>query len=331
MKGLGKLFASIALAASFAGASTVHSLAQEQWTAYSHLSSANTTAAKALQHIADDFAAATNGQIVTQVNVGGQLPIASNAVTQAVGDGVIQLADNGYYSGDIPIGGILGLPLLVSTPAEYDAALKVWTPHLATEFDKRGVVLLAAYTFPSQVLFSTKEITALDGYVGLKVRPSSPEQAEFIRRFGGVPISTNSSEIASALQTGTIDALFTASSSGGTTYKDLWKYNYRLGLNYFVSLFVVNKDTFEGLSQEHQTALKDIAQRRAAEASQIMSESEGAATQALAAAGVTVSEPSADDSAKAVQTISSFWDDWGKSQSAETQAVLAEVRAAIGK
>jgi hypothetical protein len=41
-----------------------------------------------------------------------------------------------------------------------------------------------------------------------------------------------------------VDGVLTANTGGGNTWKDLLKFNYRIGVNYFNSVVIANKDRF---------------------------------------------------------------------------------------
>ena len=112
------------------------SRAEEHWVAYSYLPSTNMSGVKALEGIARDFGKATNGNIKITVNVGGSLPIPGNAVTQAVGDGIVQMGDDGFFSGNVEVGGIMGLPLLFNSWSEYEKGLQILMPTLEKAFAK---------------------------------------------------------------------------------------------------------------------------------------------------------------------------------------------------
>ena len=51
-------------------------------------------------------------------------------------------------------------------------------------------------------------------------------------------------EVPSALDRSVVDGVLTASTGGGNIWKDLLKFNYRLGINYFNSVVIVNKERF---------------------------------------------------------------------------------------
>lgn len=303
----------------------------ETWTAYTYLPSPTVEGSKALQDIAAQVSEITGGRITANFSVGGSMPIAGNTITQAVGDGIIHLADDGFFSGNVELGGIFGLPLLFQSWEEYEKGLEVVMPYLADAFLEQNVVVLGNYSWPEQVLFTNEKMTGLDDYKGLKIRPSSPEQAEFVRRMGGTPVSMSSAEVAAAMQTGVVNGVFTASVSGGRIWRDQINYNYRLPLNYFPSLIVMNQATFESLPSDEQDALKNYVVERTTAATKLNSEDEAGVTKEFADSGMTVTEPTQADFDAGLAAISSYWDEWAKSRSERTQQVLAEVRQVLGR
>ena len=66
-------------------------------------------------------------------------------------------------------------------------------------------------------------------------------------RAGAVPVTLGAPEVPSALDRGVVDGVLTANTGGGNTWKDLLKYNYRIGVNYFNSVVIANKDRFAKL------------------------------------------------------------------------------------
>ena len=91
---------------------------------------------------------------------------------------------------------------------------------------------------------------------GQKIRVTSPEQGEFVRRFGGTPVTIGAAEVPSALDRGVVDGVFTASSGGGKIWRDLLKSSYRLGPNFFDASIAVNKTAFEKLAPAVQQAAR---------------------------------------------------------------------------
>lgn len=81
-----------------------------------------------------------------------------------------------------------------------------------------------------QVIWGRRPITSLDDIKGVKLRVASPEQGEFVRRFGGVSITMGAPEVPSALDRGVVDGILTGG-VGAVLWKDLLKSGYLLVVN----------------------------------------------------------------------------------------------------
>ena len=65
--------------------------------------------------LTEEIEKATNGELKARLHLSGTLQIAPNNITPAVAEGVVQLADDLFNSGNIPVAGIPRLPGLVRT------------------------------------------------------------------------------------------------------------------------------------------------------------------------------------------------------------------------
>ncbi len=140
--------------------------------------------------VADQIEKETGGELTVRLHLGGSLPINTTTITQAVSDDVVQMGDDGYFLGNVPIGGVLRLPMLIRTPEEYQKAAAIMTPYLEEAFaEERCARAGAVPAHPFQVAFSSKKLTALTDIKGQKIRVTSPEQGEFIKRLGGIPVT----------------------------------------------------------------------------------------------------------------------------------------------
>src|SRR5690606_4759921 len=117
----------------------------ETWKGYTFLPSVTHPAYKNFAQMGEEFAKVSDGRITVRTSAGGQLPINATAITQAVGDGIIHFAHDGFYSGNIPIGLLPFLPLLVNDWDDFQKVVAVIRPYLESELEKRGVKLLATY------------------------------------------------------------------------------------------------------------------------------------------------------------------------------------------
>ena len=305
--------------------------AAQSWTGYTYLASDSLPGSKNLIALAKEFAEKTNGEVSVEINLAGSLGIKAADITQSVGSGVIQLAGDGFFLGSIEEGGVLRLPMLFSTREEFEKGLKVVTPYLEKAFDEKGVVLLAQYLYPLQVSWGTYDITSLADLKGHKLRVSSPEQGAFVSAFGGSPVTIGGAEVPTALQTGVVEGVFTASVGGGVLWKDQLNSTYRLGPNFFNSVIIANKQAFEALSPEYQQLLRDLAVKYANQATEENMANEEATTKELAAGGIKVNPAKPEDVAEAIKLMQPFWSEWAMSKSERTQAALRDALKALGR
>ena len=301
------------------------------WTAYTYAPVATLAPAQAMARIAEKIEAASGGELAMRWHLGGALPIQANNVSQAVADNVVQFGDDGFYQGNVPIGGVLRLPMLITSTAEFEKAQAIMRPYIVAAYAKKGMAVLGDYYFPLQVPFSSKKFTSLDDMKGQKMRVTSPEQAEFVKRFGGSPVTIGPAEVPSALDRGVVDGVFTASSGGGKIWKDLLKYNYRMGPNYFDSLFVVNKEAWDKLSPKAQGALKAMVEAECPVITRQLSGEEDEETAKMKAGGMVITAGNPQDRVVGAAKMASFWDAWAKSRGADTVEALQKVRAALGR
>ena len=305
--------------------------AAEKWDLYIYNAVSTVAAVRGLNKMIEDIDKATGGEVAIRLHLGGSLPINTTNITQAVSDGVVQMGDDGYFLGNVPIAGILRLPILIRTREEYQKAAEIMDPYLTKAFEKKGIVVLGQYLYPFQVPFSRKELTKLSDIKGQKLRVTSPEQGEFVKRLGGVSVTLGAPEVPSALDRGVVDGVFTASTGGGNVWKDLLKYNYRIGVNYFNSVIIVNRDSFNKLSPDLQGKVRKAVTDNMPLITASMEQEEEELTQKMAAAGMIVTPQRPEDVVEAEKIFASYWDEWAKGKGPDATEALKKVRAALGR
>lgn len=303
--------------------------AQTMWKGYTFLSAANHPDFQHLEKMANEFARLSGGSIQTKVSVGGSLPIPATAVTQAVGEGTLTFAHDGFFTGNLPIGALPTLPLLMSTHQDFLKAMEILEPYLAADLDKMGVKLLATYNFPLQTIWAVSKLTSTAELKGKKMRVANVPMSDFMRRFGATPVTLGTPDVAPALERSTIEGLVTASAGGGRLWGDLLKYNYRLGLYYDPMLVIVNKQAFEKLPSDLQQKIRDAARKDAAELTRELAASEDDVTQQLKAKGMVVTVPNDEARKQAAALVRDYWDQWAKTVSPDAVQALARIRTAI--
>ncbi len=321
------LAATLAVAGALAGGTAM----AKEWTCYGYMPSALHPTIVGLTAIGEQLEAATGGEIDVTCHAGGSLGIAAADVTAAVSDGIVQYASNAFITGAVPIVGIFALPGLFSTEEELMRGLEAAEPFIEAAMAAQDLVYLGSYHYPRQVIFSTQPVAALADLKGRKIRVSSGEQAEFVVRFGGTPVTLASADVAQALQLGTISGVMTAASGGGRLWADILTHNYELGPNFTVSPVFANADAFNELTPDQQAKLREIVKAEVVNISNGMATENTDLVKDFAAKGMVINPPLAEDEALMVVTVEDYWPVWAKDRGAEAEAALAAVRAAIGK
>ena len=308
-----------------------HSQAATVWEAYVYNPVASQPSVAAVARMIEDIKKGTNGELEINLHLGGSLPIKADGITAALSDGVIQIGDDGFATGTIPITAILRLPMLIQSPAELKKAMDILRPHLDDAYGKRGIVVLGQYSYPFQVIWGRKKITSLADIKGLKLRTTSVEQGEFIRRFGGISLTIGAPDVAAALDRGLVEGALTASSGGGIAWHDLLKYRYAFPTSYVNSTFVVNKEALEKLSPANQKVVRDAAAAETVWAFEEMNRVEDELTAKWGKEGMVLTNPTPDEIKEATDKMRPYWDEWASKHSAEAVSILKEIRAAVGR
>lgn len=307
----------------------VYAHAAIMWRAYTYNAAATVTAVKGLNALFEQIRADTDNALSIRLNLGGTLAISATNITEAVAGNVVQMGDDAFFVGSVPVGGTVRLPMLIGDRAAFDRGWAAEAPFLKAAYDKKGIVLLGHYTFPINVIWSRKKLTSLADIAGQKIRVISPEQAEFIQRLGGIPVTLGTSEVAAALDRGVIDGVTTASSGYGYIWRDLLKYRYNLNISFIDSLILVNKQAWTALPPQTQAKVQHDVDAATARISDAMAQEEDQLTSQLGSSGITVTTPTPADMAQARRLIAPYWDSWATARGDTAEQALTKVRAAI--
>jgi TRAP-type transport system periplasmic protein len=304
--------------------------AAETWKFYMHQSAPNFATSRGAKLLTEEIEKATNGELKMQLHLSGTLQISASDITKAVGENIVQLGDDLFNSGNIPLAGIPRLPMLVQSYDDFAKAAAVLQPYIEKAFAAKGSTVLAAYSYPMQVVWGKKKLESLDDIKGLKLRVAAPEQGEFVRRFGGTSITMSAPEVPSALDRGVVDGIFTAG-VGAVLWKDLLKYGFLMVVNVNNSYIIANTEAFNKLSPDLQAKLRKVAADIGRWNQDTMKTEEAASQKTLADAGYVLTQAKPAEVAKAVETMKPYWDEWAKSRGPEVVEVLGKVRAALGR
>ena len=304
--------------------------AAEEWNFYMHQSAPNFATSRGAKLFTEEIEKATNGELKVRLHLAGTLQINASNITQAVGGNIVQVGDDLFNSGNIPFAGIPRLPMLIQSYEDFAKADAVLKPYIEKAYQDKGSTLLASYTYPLQFIWGRKKLESLDDIKGMKLRVAQPEQGEFVRRFGGTSITMSAPEVPSALDRGFVDGIFTAG-VGAVLWKDLLKYGYVLIINVNNSYFIANTEAYNKLPPNLQATLRKVAEDAARWDQETMQKEEAESVQLLTAAGYTFTKTTPEETARAVEAMKPYWDEWAKSRGPEMVEALAKVRTALGR
>lgn len=329
-----KLTLSVVIGLVLSGTALVASLVPAQadtWKCYTYMPSPTHPAFVGLQNTAKALDKISGGKVNAQCSVGGSLPIKSDTIAQAVSDGVLNLASSGFDTGYVPVGGLFSVPGLFATEDELEKGYQAALPMLQAEFASRNIVLLGAYHYPRQVIWSTTELRSVDDLKGVKMRANSPENAEFIKRFGGIPVTMATPDVAPALQRGVFSSVITAAAGAGQLWIDMLPYMVDVGPSYTVSFIIVDKPSFDSLTDAQQQALRSkVATQTAWISSQMTQQNEDLLSK-FTQNGFKIAPSNPEEEKKVADVMKPYWDQWATQRGENAKAALDAARKAIGK
>ncbi len=301
------------------------------WTLFSQQTNPSSVVARGLRRLADQVRDRTRGALLINVRTAGLVPIDANHVLDAVATGKIELGDDASYGATILPAGVLRLPLLATSVAEWNKVAEVTRPVITAELERRGMVLLAHYRLPLQMFWSRTKATSFADMTRQRLRVHSQEQGEFVRHYGAVHVITSSVETEEALVSGKLHGTFSGAATFGRQWKSLLKHVYVAGPNFDDAVIVAGREAVEGLPEGIAPVLAAagadaadwIARTQDAEERQVLG--------ALAGEGLKVTQADAAELRDGMARLPGFWDSWVRLRGGETENLLASIRLALDR
>ncbi|MFN0305530.1 MAG: TRAP transporter substrate-binding protein [Burkholderiales bacterium] len=178
--------------------------------------------ARWIERWAEDVAKQSGGRIESKYFPGSQMgppPVYYDLARNGQAEVVFFLS--GGTPGRFPITELINLPYLVGSG---EIGAKVLNePELRTKYldpEHKGVKILLYMTHqPGQIFTTKKAIRSVDDMKGMRIRFSSPTIREFVAALGATPVGVQPTEIAEALQKGTVDGAFIDYGGAGIAFK----------------------------------------------------------------------------------------------------------------
>ena len=206
----------------------------------------------------------TNGQVKIVVHWGGSL-LKSKEILGGIQDGIVDVGfiNPNYYPKQMIA--TSAFSLLPQGPKKFSNMYafykKVFSEveAIKNEYSKLGITPIYVNTSLAQSIVSTKPFTSFESFKGKKVRASSRWWLQQLKGAGAIPVSIPWSDCYMALQTGTIDAVYTNRDGEHRTkldevaphvftMRELW-----IGTPF---IYAINTDKFNSLTPEIQKQLE---------------------------------------------------------------------------
>lgn len=280
----------------------------------------------------DKFAAevkeATGGEVVVEVFHNSQLGDTTEMLDQArAGANVGTVTDVARLSSFVPSLAIMSAPFLFDTYEQADKfalsdAYMGWGDELA---DEAGLVMLASNWYQgARHALTQKPIAVPADLSGIRMRTiGAPIWIETIRAMGAEPTPIAWGEVYSALQLGSIDAAEAQPTAiWGAKLYEVINHVSLTGHIQLVTALVISAESWNQLSDEHKTIVRDLAVENGRYASGLTIKLGKEAMIKVAASGVEIHEVDLAPFKEAVAGVYSLLD--LEEEAAIVKAVLAE-------
>jgi TRAP-type C4-dicarboxylate transport system substrate-binding protein len=306
-------------------------LAADNWQAYTYWGTPTVVASRNFRKLTEDIEQLSNGELKIKFNLGGTLSISAININSAVSDDIVQIADDAFFHGSIPIAGLSALPFLIHGADEMSKAMAIVRPLAERDYAKKGVTMLGYFAYPPQVFWFRGDVKSLAELKGRKIRVTSAEQGEVIKNFGGTPVQLGSADVPAALERGIVDGILTASAGGILAWKELLKSSYTMGVNHPVGFIIVNTERFKKLSPDLQTKIRALVTKAMADQTAELQREDGELRKKFGAEGITMHEVKKEEMDQAEAAMKPYWESWAKARGPEAVSALAEIRKVLGR
>lgn len=208
----------------------------------------------------------TNGALKFDIYPGSSL-MKTVAQFSALRKGALDLSlyPLAYAGGEVPEVNVGLMPCLVTTYQQGMAWKKAEIgKELTATLEKRGVKLITWIWQAGGVASRTTGIVAPDDVKGLKIRGGSREMDLMLKEAGGIISSVPSDEIYPAMQTGSLDAAVTSSTSLMSFHLQEISKNVTSGIKgsfwFMLEPLLMSKDVFDQLAPDQQKAVLAVGE-----------------------------------------------------------------------
>lgn len=253
------------------------------------------------------IAAATNGEIVGEINPQTTLGLGGSEIMRLVKKGVFDFAFGlpAYVSPESAIFEGADISSLVQDIKVQRKVADAYFPTLARAFKaKYNAKLMTLYPFPSQMIWCKKPVKNINELKDKKIRVYLTTLSDFVESVGAIPVNAPYKDVPQALQSGKVDCAITGTMSAYTSelYRDA-PYGFTLRVGWGLAFGAMNLDKWNILSKQQQTILSQEMETLTEQMWQETAKEDAIALACLSNGPCTIgengkmqfSEPSSDD------------------------------------
>jgi TRAP-type C4-dicarboxylate transport system substrate-binding protein len=254
----------------------------------------------------------TGGDIEIVTHPGGSL-FGGADIKRAIQTGQVQIGERllSAHANEDPLFGIDSVPFLATS---FDDSVKLWSAAeeaVGEALEGQNLVMLYTVPWPPQGMYFNKPVESVADMEGLKFRAYNAATAKLAELTGMLPVQIEAAEVSQAFATGVAESMV---SSGATGYdRKLWE-----NVSHFYAVdawlprnaVMVNKDTWDGLSDASKDVIRGCAETAETEGLEKAKAYTNFTLEGLASNGMTVADPSDQlkaDLAKIGETMTAEW------------------------
>ncbi|MDE4141961.1 MULTISPECIES: TRAP transporter substrate-binding protein [Rhodobacterales] len=266
----------------------------------------------------------TGGEIDITVHPGGSL-FKGGEIKRAVQTGQAPIGERfmSAHANEAPLLGWDNLPFVATTYADNEKLWAAAKDKVNAQLSDLNLVALYTCPWPGQGFYFNKEVGSSADTQGVKFRSYNTATATFAEELGMIPVQIEAAELSQALATGVAEAFI---SSGSTGYdRKVWehlshyyKVNAWLPRNYVI----VNKQAWEGLSDDMQAAVQKAADETGAACAAKSEELANWYFDQLSANGMTVTDASPEFLGELKAIGAKMTEEWLASVGDDGKAIL---------
>ena len=242
---------------------------------------------------------------------------------------------SGYLTDVLLELGVLELPFMTSSLEEHRQAQQKLKPFFAEQLGKKGLMMLAAYAWPSQQVFSHQPIRTIADWKGKKIRVYGADTSNITRSLSGVPVNIAFGELYTALEKKTVDGAITSA----TNAEPMKFFEVSKVINYWFlagassEWLVVNQKAWDGLPKDLQQVVLDSLKEVRFEDKEWEDAKafEERALKRFPEIGMTVVNPSKEEIEKARQLSRAAWDTWLSRSGPDGKRGMEQALKALGR